>query len=246
MNYLAKKQTLEQLARSATAQTLREASQREGCPICTAVGETMKRLQDSWCYDGFTDVRLRQQLIRDQGFCALHTWQLAELNSAFPLALIYKDVLEDLLAQEAAAVASTPSPLRGWRRWFARRDAPRQAPSTPACFFCQHRQRLEQSHVEVMVILLEGEEARGWFSHSTGLCRQHMQQASAFAQQSAPRSADVLHRCQRGCLQRLLEEVEEQIRKHDYRFASDPRGNEMTAWRRAAQLCAGNRGILEG
>jgi len=40
-----------------------------------------------------------------------------------------------------------------------------------------------------------------------------------------------------------VEELAELVRKHDYRFREEPRGNEMTAWRRAAQLFVGNKGI---
>jgi hypothetical protein len=37
--------------------------------------------------------------------------------------------------------------------------------------------------------------------------------------------------------------VKELIRKHDYLANAEPRGDEMTAWRRAAELCAGNPGV---
>ena len=49
--------------------------------------------------------------------------------------------------------------------------------------------------------------------------------------------------CQQVCMQRTLEEVQELIRKHNYRFGDEARGQEMTAWRRAAELCAGNPGV---
>jgi hypothetical protein len=41
----------------------------------------------------------------------------------------------------------------------------------------------------------------------------------------------------------LTDEVKELIRKHDYLANAEPRGDEMTAWRRAAELCAGNPGV---
>jgi hypothetical protein len=44
-------------------------------------------------------------------------------------------------------------------------------------------------------------------------------------------------------VQRVLAEVRELIRKHDYRFQQESHGEEMTAWRRAAELCAGNPGV---
>jgi hypothetical protein len=44
-------------------------------------------------------------------------------------------------------------------------------------------------------------------------------------------------------MRRVLDEVEELVRKHDYRFRDEPQGDEMTSWRRAAELCAGQPGV---
>lgn len=55
---------------------------------------------------------------------------------------------------------------------------------------------------------------------------------------------DHLLTCQRACVRRVLEEVRELVRKHDYRFSQEARGEEMVSWRRAAELCAGNSGVF--
>ena len=80
-------------------------------------------------------------------------------------------------------------------------------------------------------------------SQSTGLCLLHFTQAHTQAEEREPRQLRYLLECQHICMQRLLEEIQELIRKHDYRFGDETRGNEMTAWRRAAELCAGNPGV---
>jgi hypothetical protein len=80
-------------------------------------------------------------------------------------------------------------------------------------------------------------------SSSTGLCLPHFAQARVLAGESDTALLRSLVQCQQRCLQGVLGEVEELVRKHDYRFEDEPRGNEMTSWRRAAQLCAGNRGV---
>ena len=41
------------------------------------------------------------------------------------------------------------------------------------------------------------------------------------------------------CLQRLEGQLSELIRKHDYRFKDEARGSEMTSWKRAAGIVAG-------
>jgi len=43
--------------------------------------------------------------------------------------------------------------------------------------------------------------------------------------------------------EQMREEVRELVRKHAYRLLDEPRGQEMTSWRRGAQLCAGNPGV---
>ena len=76
-----------------------------------------------------------------------------------------------------------------------------------------------------------------------GLCLLHFTQARNQAEEGNPLQLRYLLECQYVCMQRILEEVQELIRKHDYRFGDEARGNEMTAWRRAAELCAGNPGV---
>jgi hypothetical protein len=75
---------------------------------------------------------------------------------------------------------------------------------------------------------------------------EHMQEEPIKEQRS--RDTDSLRAaCEREgcpvCIRRVLEELRELVRKHDYRIIDEPRGNEMTSWRRGPQLCAGNRGI---
>ncbi len=93
-----------------------------------------------------------------------------------------------------------------------------------------------------MIDLLPSVEMQSLLRQSTGFCRLHFIQISQslFDQSSLH---PVLLACQRVCLQRTLEEVKELIRKHDYHASAEPRGDEMTAWRRAAELCAGNPGV---
>ncbi len=112
--------------RSRDAATLRAAYGREGCPVCLVMLEYMEHAMGGWEFEGFTDMEHRHQLIRSRGFCPLHTWQLAQRNNAFQLALVYNEVLTDVL-QELDLDGSNPStggsvPKRGpimnriWRK----------------------------------------------------------------------------------------------------------------------------------
>jgi hypothetical protein len=59
------------------------------------------------------------------------------------------------------------------------------------------------------------------------------------------RDTDSLHAaCEREgcpvCIRRVLEVLRELVHKHNYRFIDEPRGHEITSWRRRAELCADN------
>jgi len=71
----------------------------------------------------------------------------------------------------------------------------------------------------------------------------HLTQARQQAEERDPVQLRSLLACQQVCMQRILGEIQELLRKHDYRFSDEVRGNEMTSWRRAAELCAGNPGV---
>lgn len=105
------------------------------------------------------------------------------------------------------------------------------------------RAKVEWRLITTLLELLRSQEMQTLLSHSTGLCLPHFAQARTLAAESGPALLRSLVQCQQICLRGVLGEVQELVRKHDYRFEYEPRGNEMTSWRRAAELCAGNPGV---
>jgi Family of unknown function (DUF6062) len=239
----------ETLLHSRDAEELREACGREGCPVCTVVRNEMERAMDTWQYEGFTDGEQREEVVRAHGFCSLHTWQLAQYNTQFQFAVVYKDILSDLLETIGDEDGGVVGPAQTWmqavKRWFQPRSDRHEMAyqGYKRCPLCRTRTHLEQRIVECLVEIIQSEAWQILLRHSTGLCRHHFQQASHYAHGHFPEQYLILVICQRECLQRTLNDVNELIRKHDYRFREEPWGDEMTAWRRAAELCAGNVGV---
>jgi hypothetical protein len=243
---------------SRDAEALRVACKREGCPVCTVVLSEMERTMETWNYEGFSDVEARHALIRARGFCPLHTWQLAQRHNTFQLALVYEGVLTDMLrdlereiglvqgAGSASDIEAETRPARQpwWQRLFGLRG-PTAGPGQlyERCPFCRTRAKVEQRIVETLAELLSDQEMRALLRQSTGLCRLHVVQVAHAARRHGAAASQALLACQRACLERTAAELREQIRKHDYRFGHEPRGQEMTAWRRGAALSAGNPGI---
>ncbi|HET9920504.1 MAG TPA: DUF6062 family protein [Ktedonobacteraceae bacterium] len=232
---------------------LREACKAEGCPICTLVQGAVQHYIDTWKYEGFSDVEHRHQLIQSRGFCPLHTWQLGRGDNAAQLALVYREVLTDVLedldteAGKQVPVAGERGEKRGesawgnfWKKWRSPRPV---KPAYEQCPICRIRAIAEGRFVGMLVEYLHGEEVRELLCQSTGLCLLHFEQAHNLAEARSPQTLRYLFECQRTCMQRVLGEVQELIRKHDYRFLNEQHGEEMTSWRRAAELCAGNPGV---
>jgi Family of unknown function (DUF6062) len=244
------------IQRSRDSDALRAAYGREGCPVCMVVLKYFERSIDNWEYEGFSDVQHRHELIRSRGFCPLHTWQLAQRSNGFRLGLIYTEILTDVeqkldrdyrrLAAADDTVSKHESVLKRWRRrWFRRGgEAPTNVnPRFDHCLFCHTRTDVEQRLISTLVQQLRAEEMRLLLSQSTGLCLLHVAQARQQAEVEEPTVLRHILNCQLTCTRRVLEEVRELVRKHDYRFSDEPWGNEMTSWRRGAQLCAGNPGV---
>ncbi len=238
---------------SRDADLLRVAFRREGCPVCIVVLENMDQAMDTWNYEGFTDVEHRQVLTRMRGFCPLHTWQLAQRNNAFQLAVVYKEILDDMLEkmcddgrdQKNGHQVTRGNLIAGMKRLFqAESSLSEDATHMYAqCPFCHTRAKIEQRLVERLVEIMQSEEMQTLLRQSTGLCRVHFTRARQYAKAHSTPQLHVLVECQKVCLQQSLHEVQELIRKHDYHFGQEPRGEEMTAWRRAAELCVGNTGV---
>src|SRR2546427_6757017 len=151
--------------RSRDADSLRAAYGREGCPICAVVLESMQRLMDTWHYEGFTDVEHRHELIRSRGFCPLHTWQLAQQHNAFQLAVIYREVLTDMLkrlnqdynnlAPSDQNESGLESALKAWwRGWLHQPAMTNMEPAYDQCPLCQSRASIEQRLITTLLELL--------------------------------------------------------------------------------------------
>lgn len=244
----------QQLRRSRDGDALMQACEREGCPVCLVTLERMERVMDFWQYEWASEWKNRQVLIHSKGFCSRHTWQLTQLTNVpapFALAMVYRSVLPDLLEDVERDLEQVRAGRGGsghrhfWRKlWRRRRDQPEQTDVTRffhACPFCQRQGEIEQALVQELLTMLSFEEFQTRLRVATGFCLPHFTQTVHEAINDEQRA--MLLETQRACLQRNLQELEELVRKHDYRFLQEPRGEEMTAWRRAAELLVGNRGV---
>jgi hypothetical protein len=227
---------------------LLEALLKQGCPVCRMMQQASLGYLDSLFYEQVTDVGVRRKLRRARGLCPAHAWKAREMTTAaLGIAIIAKDLLDEectrltalqprTLWRRLSHLAQTLIPrqalriyLRGWRR----RDV---------CPVCQAAAAHERHALETVLIFLDDGELAGRFEASSGLCVPHV--VRALELNPTHPGVPSLVQTQRRLYGRLLAELEEFCRKHDYRFTGESWGPESNAWQRAIESLAGKPGMF--
>lgn len=220
--------------RDATAFEVREALREPGCAVCRLTLRSVSKLLQSIAYEQVNDIALRHELRRSRGFCNHHAFQwLREVRSVLGTALIYRDVLRAALHD-----LETSPPPQGLLRGILgppRHGRRRQCPA------CRAQVESEERYVEALLAVVAAEPAL--LEASEGLCRRHVLAALRSAE---PGAVYVATRT-RAAVEALIRELDEVIRKEDYRFRDEPRADgERTAPARAITWAVGSDGIVEG
>jgi len=200
---------------------------------------------DSLFYEYVNDRGVRERLRASHGFCNWHAWMATTIEHCQSgIALLYEHLLQDqIVSLRAFRNSVRPWSWLSWLRaaWQTLRRRPdlldvrRRRATCPACarldlFFEQH-------FVATLVAHLGEEAFREGFRLSFGLCLPHLYQAIA-SHRDHP-NLPVLLDLELQKLSSLRGELNEYLRKLDYRCLAEPRGDEQTAWRRVIELFAG-------
>ena len=216
---------------------LLQACTKEGCPLCRLAQESTQRYLDAWKYEMFTDVGIREELRRSQGFCNTHSWQLVDMGATIQLAQAYRDILSDLTDQLSGK--SSPAEAAVHKGLLQRWLEPKH--ERVPCPACHHKEQALLRLISSLRQALLDASFYKQFSDSNGLCLGHFRLACQVKLPDSPAEdwLTFLRSAQLACLQRLDGQLGEMIRKHDYRFKDEARGAEMLSWKRAAGLVAG-------
>lgn len=224
-------------------QTLLHACSQEGCLICNLAQESTRRYLEAFKYEQFTDVEIREELRRTQGFCHTHTWQLVRMGASLPLAQAYRDVLSDSIDQLRRSIPTAPGVGR-FRHLLAGKSGAGRAGATgstrPDCPACKRHALAEERYIQDLRQALLDDAFMEQLSASSGLCLEHFRLANELRQTVVHGDwQQRLQQAQLTCLEHLDARLGELIRKHDYRFQDEEKGPEMYSWRQAAGLVGG-------
>ena len=214
-----------------------------GCAFCRLLDGHADRLIDAILFEMVNDVKVRDELNAARGLCRRHAPLLVRTGSALGAATMMQGVIKVLLRQMDSGEATTASRLRAlWRR--AEGDAPAAdslsaalAPQSP-CPVCASEATYTGQYAQTLLRqATPGSAALAAYEASDGLCLPHFGDLLAVA---APGPAPArLVAAQRAIWSRLNDELEEFLRKSDYRFQKEPFGAERDSWQRAISALSG-------
>ncbi len=214
---------------------LREAMSEWGCPLCRLAARAEKTFLDSLNYERVLDLKTRAALKASRGLCAAHSRQWQNLQgSALSVAIVYRVAVLDLLRDTDPATA---------KRGFMRQDrAPNQTAqaleANGACLACEQGTDAAQRFADVLLKDLASVETQTLLRGCGGLCLPHLRMALRRPEDG--KAHKLLLEVQRAAWQTLLAEIEEFIRKNDYRFRDEKlSAAESDSWIRAIDALVG-------
>lgn len=218
---------------------LREAvrsAKRGECPICTVLDD-QERARVHWlAYEGLGDGGLREKLKHSKGLCRRHFRMLygAVTQQTYNVSGV-ADVMRDLLLLDRQALRDAMAEKRPGKR--ARKVVAAFRPRS-RCPLCEAASEAAERKVGTLLEDLPDGSSLALYASSAGLlCRPHL--VMALTREPSEAVVDSLLKKHLQALEADANELAEYLRKKDYRFSEEPKGDEQEAPLRAVQSYIG-------
>ncbi|MCW3100615.1 MAG: hypothetical protein JWL77_6233 [Chthonomonadaceae bacterium] len=198
------------------------------CPVCTLVQRSVERQIRAFFTEFVNDPAARTRFRQSRGFCTHHTPLILELGDALAISILYADLAE-----------RTQDRWQTGRKWrFFTGERMGGQPWSP-CHACAAEMEAGERYTQALAAGLERPEVWVSVEAEERLCLDHVVGILSAAK---PAAAKRFQELEAGRLARLQAELEEFIRKNDYRFRGEAWGTERDAWQRALLKLSRPRG----
>jgi hypothetical protein len=229
----------------------KDALSADGCPICTLLVDGMRKYLFWFLYQNVNDAYSRKRLLESKGFCRMHAWQLYQIerdewSDSLDAAVLYEDQLRDVMHTLDSLKRARPA-FKPKKRFFRRLSRSKSiSPFLPQreCPACEHQSQMEANQIDSFIESLGETEFLEKYQASKGLCIPHFWMALESTEDDNLKA--FLMNVQRIKLERLSFLLRDYIRKHDYRFANEPKGEESRSPRWAIEMKVGKPDRLRG
>ncbi len=215
---------------------LREAMSPWGCPLCRLSEKAEQAYIKSLNYERVLDLKTRDALKSSRGLCDKHSrdWETLQ-GSALGIAIVYRVTVLDLLRD------TDPSKLkpRGiFKRQSSGVDLAQQLVSHGPCLACDIGAGTAERFSGLLLQDIEDPKMQKLLLQCGGLCLVHLRTALSHRMRAST-SASLIS-VQRQAWQHIMGELEEFIRKNDYRFRDEAMSEEEgTSWSRVLDVIVG-------
>jgi hypothetical protein len=227
-----------------------EACGQPGCPLCRIVENVGFRFLTASLHGGdVTDPEIRAKYSQSMGFCHRHAWLLPQTGGGAKLgiAIIYRDFINQVDQALARAKYTPPGSLsltRAQEKLNRRQPATATAalvkslqPAKP-CPACAQETELETLALTTLLDFLPADKRLlTAFKSAGGLCLPHLRRALELARSES--AFTLLVAIAREKLVNLEAELDEFVRKHDYRYQHEKFEAEGDSWARALARMVG-------
>jgi hypothetical protein len=205
---------------SSSSQAARALLSDSACVLCSlvsaAVVQGIKLLFSEFVNDPHSRLRIRAS----RGFCREHTRIIASRGDALGVSILYEDLADQT--------------IKRWRRGtvgVAHRNT-RFTSSTRAarCPACDLELEAEARYAGALAAGLDSEQVWSALTSRACLCVPHVENVAEYARRECGEQLLALESEKLKILELELEEI---VRKHDYRFRNEEWGEERDAWLRA-------------
>jgi hypothetical protein len=197
--------------RHAGEHDLIEAFGQPGCPVCRLATEAVDAYLTSVCYEQVNDLDLREQLRTAGGFCRAHAERfIRQRLGQLAAAIVYRDVL-NTARKRIAAGGGGLGPRSRLASLFGGGKTKRDAPPCPGC---EAETEAEGRYLTALRNRMVDPAVRAKYQAGDGLCLPHIDQAL----QADDAGARALAGAAVEMLGSIVADLDEYIKKHDYRF----------------------------
>lgn len=218
---------------------LREAMDGWGCPLCKLAQKAEQAFIESLNYERVLDLKTRDALKASRGLCERHSqdWRHVQ-GAALGLAIVYRVTILDLL-RDTEGDEENRRGFLGLRSHNRSPDQIADALEAQApCPACEIGKGTAVRFAELLVDDLSDPSVQHLLQNCGGLCLPHLRMT--LRQNGAQRSAATLIAVHREAWSILMAELEEFIRKNDYRFREEEMTpQEETSWTRVLDVIVG-------
>ncbi len=223
---------------------LLETFPKAGCAVCNLLRRDVTNMLDATLYEFVTDPSIQSKFRASRGLCNEHGWQLVKLGNALGIAVLYEQVIDELLKVVEQAAPNSASP-RGFARLFQQNPnaalAAALEPEQP-CMACKLQTESETQYISILSQHLADERMQAAYRVSEGLCLEHFRQV--LRETNVAEHAKLLINMQSDIWRRLQSELLEFMRKSDFQYVDEAMGAEGNSWQRAVARMGGEHGVF--